>query len=154
MTVLIDTNVALDYLLHRKDYHDSAAVFVLAEKALITGYISASAITDIFFLSKGELGKKPAKEALKDLLHVFRPATVTDGHIFQALNLDWDDFEDSVQFTVGESLPADYIVTRNIQDFSFSHIPAVTPEQFIQILTDNLKVATTVLSGTPPQQSG
>jgi len=138
MTVLIDTNVALDYLLHRKDYRDAAAVFVLAEKALIAGYISASAITDIFFLSKGMLGKKPAKEALKNLLHVFRPATVTDSHIFQALNLDWDDFEDSVQFAVGEGLSADYIVTRNTQDFSSSHIPAVTPEQFMRIITDNL----------------
>ena len=62
MTVLIDTNVALDYLLHRKDYHDSAAVFVLAEKKLITGYISASAITDIFFLSKGSLAKNSPKK--------------------------------------------------------------------------------------------
>jgi hypothetical protein len=137
MTVLIDTNVALDYLLHRKDYHDSAAVFVLAEKKLIAGYISASAITDIFFLSKGELGKKPAKEALKNLLHVFNPATVTDSHIFQALELDWDDFEDSVQFTVGDRLSADYIVTRNTQDFSSGHIPAVTPGQFMHIIIDD-----------------
>ena len=28
------------------------------------------------------------------------------------------------------------IVTRNAQDFSSGHIPAVTPEQFIQIITD------------------
>ena len=138
MTVLVDTNVVLDYLLHRKDYHNAADVFVLAEKALITGYISASAITDIYFLSKGTLGKKPAKEALKDLLHVFRPATVTDGHIFQALDLDWDDFEDSVQFTVGEGLSADYIITRNTQDFTSSHIPAVTPEAFMRIIVDNV----------------
>src|SRR5215471_12791728 len=126
MVVLIDTNIALDILLHRKDYLNSAAVFVLAEKKLVTGYISASAITDIFFLAKGKLGKKPAKEALKNLLHVFKPATVTGDHIFQALNLDWDDFEDSVQFTVGEGLSADYIITRNTQDFSSGHIPAVT----------------------------
>jgi predicted nucleic acid-binding protein len=137
MTVLIDTNVALDYLLHRKDYHDAAAIFVLAEKAFIAGYISASAITDIFFLSKGKLGKKPAKEALKNLLHVFKPATVTDSYIFQALELDWDDFEDSVQFTVGEGFSADYIVTRNTQDFFSSHIPVVTPKAFMQIITDN-----------------
>ena len=82
------------------------------------------------------MGKKAAKEAIKHMLQIYRPATVTDGHIFQALNLDWDDFEDSVQFTVGESLSADYIVTRNTQDFSSSHIPAVTPEQFMQTVVD------------------
>jgi len=137
MTILIDSNVALDVLLNNAGLVDgSKAVFKLAEKKRITGYISASAVTDIFYISQKRHGKKPAKEALKDLLHVFHPATVTDGHIFQALNLDWDDFEDSVQFTIGESLSADYIVTRNTQDFSSSYIPAVTPEQFMQTVVD------------------
>ena len=135
MNVLIDTNVALDILLKRRDYANGFAVFKLAEKNQISGCISASAITDIFFLSKNDLGKKPAKEALKTLLQVFKPATVTDSHIYQALDLDWSDFEDSVQYIVGESFSADYIITRNTHDFSSSSIPAVTPEQFLQAIT-------------------
>ena len=62
--------------------------------------------------------------------------TVTDEDIYKALDLTWDDFEDSVQFTVGEGLSVDYIVTRNTQDFSSGHIPAVTPEQFIRLIAD------------------
>jgi len=134
MKVLIDTNVALDILMHRADYDNSAAVFAMAEKRLIAGYISASAITDIFFIAKSKLGKKPTKEALKELLHIFKPAAVTDAHIYKALDLTWDDFEDSVQFTVGEGLSADYIITRNTQDFSYSPIPAITPQQFLHIV--------------------
>jgi len=30
----------------------------------------------------------------------------------------------------------DYIITRNTKDFSDNSIPAVTPEQFIEIITD------------------
>jgi len=84
MTVLIDTNVALDIMLHRADYADAEAVFIMAEKRLITGFISASAITDIFFIAKSKLGKKPTKEAMRDILQVFKPAIVTDAHIYQA----------------------------------------------------------------------
>jgi len=62
--------------------------------------------------------------------------TVTDEDIYKALDLTWDDFEDSVQFTVGEGLSADYIVTRNTQDFSSGHIPVVTPKAFLQIIAD------------------
>jgi predicted nucleic acid-binding protein len=87
MKVLIDTNIALDILLKRKGYASAFSVFKLAEVKIIFGYISASAITDIFFLSKNDLGKKHAKEALKNLLSVFKPATVSDNHIYQAL--DW-----------------------------------------------------------------
>jgi predicted nucleic acid-binding protein len=133
MKVLIDTNVALDIMLHRKDYAVSEAVSKLAEKNAFSGFISASAITDIFYIAKSTLGKKPTKEALKELLKVFRPATVTDNDIFHALSLDWDDFEDSVQFAVGESFDVDYIVTRNTKDYSASTIPAIEPDQFVQL---------------------
>ena len=132
--VLIDTNVVLDYLLYRPDYSDAMIIYLLAEQKIITGYISASSITDIFFLSKGILGKKPTIEALKILLQVFKPATVTDNDIYQALDLNWNDFEDSVQYAVGKSLSVDYIITRNIQDFNSGSIPAIKPEKFIQVI--------------------
>jgi hypothetical protein len=73
---------------------------------------------------------------MKILLQVFRPATVTDSHIYQALEAEWDDFEDSVQFIVGEGLSVDYFVTRNTKDFFSGSIPAVTPERFIQLNAD------------------
>jgi len=107
----------------------------MAEKKLVTGYISASVITDIFYIAQRKLGKKPVKEAIKTMLQVFYPATVTDDNIYQALDLEWDDFEDSVQYIVGEGLPVDYIVTRNTQDFTSGSIPVITPEQFIKIIT-------------------
>ena len=135
--VLIDTNVALDILLRRSDYPNAKVVYLMTEKNEIDSYISASAITDIFFLAKGKLGRKPTKEALKILLQVFKPATVTDNHIYQALDLDWNDFEDSVQYVVGENLSVDYIVTRNTHDYSSGSIPAVTPEMFIQAIAVN-----------------
>ena len=137
MTVLIDSNVALDILLDNAGLVDaSKTVFDLAEEKRFTGYISASAVTDIFYIAAKKLGKKGAKEAIKHLLRIYYPATVTDEDIYKALDLTWDDFEDSVQFTVGEGLSVDYIVTRNTQDFSSGYIPAVTPEQFLQILAD------------------
>ena len=137
MTVLIDSNVALDALLNNAGFVDkSKELFELAYKKRFTGYISASAVTDIFYISQKKLGKKAAKEAIKQLLQIYHPATVTDEDIYKALDLTWDDFEDSVQFTVGEGLSVDYIVTRNTQDFSSGHIPAVTPEQFLRIIAD------------------
>jgi len=137
MKVLIDTNVVLDVLINNSDFFaHSKKIFDFAEQKQITGFISASAVTDIFYIAQKKLGKKVIKEAIKKVLKIFSPATVTDNHIYQALDLEWDDFEDSVQYVVGEGLAADYIVTRNIQDFTFGSISAVTPEQFIKIIAD------------------
>jgi len=137
MTVLIDSNVVLDVLLNNAGLvANSRALLDFAEQKRFSGYISASAITDIFYISQKKLGKKAAREAIRHLLHIYYPATVTGKDIYNALDLTWGDFEDSVQFIVGEGLDADYIVTRNTQDFSSSTVPAVTPEQFIQIISE------------------
>jgi len=136
MKILIDTNVVLDVLINNSAFFThSKKIFDFAEQKQITGFISASAITDIFYIAQRKLGKKAVKEAIKRVLKIFSPATVTDNHIYQALDLEWDDFEDSVQYVVGEGLATEYIVTRNTQDFSFGSIPALTPEQFIKIIT-------------------
>jgi predicted nucleic acid-binding protein len=138
MKVLIDTNVVLDVLINNLVFLTySKKIFDLAEQKQITGYISASAITDIFYIAQRKLGKKTTKEAIKKVLKVFYPATVTDNNIYQALDLEWDDFEDSVQYIIGKGLAVDYIITRNTQDFASGSIPAVTPEQFIKnIITE------------------
>ena len=41
MKVLIDTNVALDILLKRRDYADAFAILRFAEEKIISCYISA-----------------------------------------------------------------------------------------------------------------
>jgi predicted nucleic acid-binding protein len=137
MTVLLDTNVVLDILLDRQPWSNEAAlIFGLSEKNLINCFISASSITDIFYLTQKEHGKQAARDSIKRLLKVFNPAAVTDTNIYQALELEWDDFEDSVQFAVGESLSADFIVTRNVKDFTSFTIAVVTPAQFIQHIVE------------------
>ena len=137
MRVLVDSNVVLNKLLKQPVFFvGSNAIFTLAEIGRITGYISASAITDIYYIARKNLGKAAAHEAIKKMLTVFSPATVTGDDIYQALDLEWEDFEDSVQYVVGEGLAVDYIVTRNTKDFTSGSITAVTPEQFIEAITE------------------
>jgi predicted nucleic acid-binding protein len=51
MKVLVDTNVILDVLLKRDGlYAESFGVFQLVEQHAITGCVSSSAMTDIFYL--------------------------------------------------------------------------------------------------------
>ena len=96
--MLIDTNIILDFLLQRKPYYKNAAkINILSEKRYINSYISASAITDIFYIAKKELkNKDTVLKLLKNLLKTTRIASVTEGNIYEALDLGWDDFEDSV----------------------------------------------------------
>ncbi|GHV85531.1 twitching motility protein PilT [Spirochaetia bacterium] len=140
MNILIDTNVALDALLERQPFY-AAAANVLGLSTLGVGiFVSASAITDIYYISRKQTGsKKAAMELLKNLLLNVGAATVSSAEIHRAIALDWSDFEDAVQYAAGERLAVDYIVTRNPADFSSSSIEAVTPDQFIRRITVSSK---------------
>jgi hypothetical protein len=51
--------------------------------------------------------------------------------IWSLMNEHFDDIEDCLQAECAASIGADYIVTRNVADFSTSLIPAITPEEFL-----------------------
>jgi predicted nucleic acid-binding protein len=138
MKVLIDTNIVLDVLLNRQPYcQEAAKIIVLSEKEIIESYVSASAITDIYYITQKEYKNKQITiDLIKKILKVISVATITENNIYQALDLDWNDFEDSVQYIVGESISADYIITRNVDDFNNGTIKIVTPEQFLNILSE------------------
>jgi predicted nucleic acid-binding protein len=136
MTILIDTNIILDVLLKREQFLEkSSHIILLSEKKIIDGYVTASAITDIFYITNITLkDKKKTMILLKNLLKTIKVAPVTEGEIYRAVDLDWNDFEDAVQYTAGERIQADYIITRDVEGYANSGIPAVQPADFLRIM--------------------
>lgn len=45
---------------------------------------------------------------------------------------DFPDFEDCLQDECAAQNNVDYIITRNINDFSSSNVPAITPTEFLK----------------------
>jgi predicted nucleic acid-binding protein len=120
MNVLIDTNVVLDVLICREPFFELSQLVLLAsEQKIINGFVAASAVTDIFYVTNKHLKNKDATYKLlrEHLMGTISIAPVDDKNISDALDLGWDDFEDCVQYVVGESIVADFIVTRNPKDF-------------------------------------
>lgn len=131
MQVLIDTNVVLDVLLNRKLFvHDAVKVLRLPEDK-VEKFVSASAITDIYYIARQEIKDKVrVKELLRTVLDIIHVADVDENAILNALNSDWTDFEDSVQNAVAESHSYDGIITRDKSDYKKSTIKVFSPKEF------------------------
>ena len=138
MKILVDANVALDILLQRQPFYVTGIQILGLSKSGIELYISASTITDLYYIIRRELkSKEISTQLLKNLIINVDIAAVSGSEIRKAIDLDWGDFEDAVQFVVGESLAVDYLVTRNTSDFISTTIPVVTPADLLRIITDS-----------------
>ena len=68
MKVLLDTNVILDFALERQPWFvDSEEIIYLAEQKQITVYISASTISNIYYILRKIKGKGLAFDFLKNI---------------------------------------------------------------------------------------
>jgi predicted nucleic acid-binding protein len=132
MKVLVDTNVILDVLLKRDGlYTDSFKVFHLAEQGAITGCVSSSAMTDIFYLvHKAQKHIDTVYQAVEGVAAVFTIVPVFESTITSALALRWKDFEDAVQYRAAKENEVDCIVTRNKDDYKNSGMPCMSPVEF------------------------
>jgi hypothetical protein len=54
----------------------------------------------------------------------------------RARQLPLNDFEDAVVSSVAQATSSDYIVTRNVPDFTGSPVPAMTPTEFLEALAE------------------
>lgn len=133
MRILIDTNVILDVLLDRKPYSIDASKLLKLPEDKVQKFISASAITDIFYIARRELKDKNITiDLIKSLLRIVHVASVSEQEIVLALNSGWIDFEDSVQNSVAESNNFDIIITRNQKDFSNSKLTVKSATEFMK----------------------
>jgi len=137
MVILIDANIILDYLIPRQPFADIAAkVLGLCVQQKCNGYIAGHSITNIFYILRKHFSASERKNLLLKLCEFIEVAGVQKKEVIDALtNEDFDDLEDRLQVECAKTVKADFIITRDITDFSASPIPAILPEELLQKIT-------------------
>jgi predicted nucleic acid-binding protein len=139
MKVFLDTNVILDVLAGRKPFvTDARAVLSQVEAGRAEGFIAAHSVTTLFYLLRRGLGKKTARRVLLDLFRVVRIVSVDEDRIFQALGMEWEEFEDAVQACCAANIEADVLLTRDRDGFRRSPVPVLSPAEFLALHGEKL----------------
>ena len=135
MRVLIDTNIVLDLLLERSPFvYMATALFEQIEQGRLVGDVTATTITNLFYILRKAEGRDVALAAIRQLLMGLHLCTVDRQTIETAIDLDLTDFEDGVQLACAIFNQLDGIVTRDRNDFSPSTIPIYTPIELLNQL--------------------
>lgn len=135
ITVLVDTNVLLDYLTTRKPYFNNAyAILLMCAEEKINGYISFHSIPDIYYILRKTHDAGTRREMLLGICNILTVTSASHESVINAIKNDmFKDLEDCLQDKCATGVDADYIITRNIIDYQKSVCKAVTPEQFLSM---------------------
>ena len=130
--LLIDANIILDVLLNRPDYvKDSAMIWKLCETEQMKGYVSTLTFANLVYIMRKQLDPEKIEDVFHKLNLIFEFADFSVSDLTHAADLNWKDFEDAVQSVIAERIHADYIITRNVRDFSKSRVMAFTPPELL-----------------------
>lgn len=135
MRLMIDTNIFLDVLAEREPFYaNSKAVLELCESKKVYGFLSASSVTDIFYLIRWKLHSVDlAYKAIGYIFDITKVLTVTNEDVLNAYIQKAPDFEDCLLAVCAKSNHCDAIVTRNKKDFLLFGITLLTPEELLEM---------------------
>jgi len=136
--LILDTNIILDIALERREYfEDAKKVMILLNQKEISPFVTATTITDIYYILKKSKGHQYTISFLTGLFNFIDIAGVTKDAVLAALASAMTDFEDAVQAETAKFNEIDAIITRNYSDFEHSGLQVYTPDDFIQKQTAN-----------------
>jgi predicted nucleic acid-binding protein len=138
--LFFDTDVILDISTVREiDTKDSVKIINLVENGLYNGYTSSIIFTNTYYIQRKLIGHKVSINFLKNLRQLLTVLNVDDLIIKKALESEFKDFEDAVQYYTALENNMDCIITRNVDDYKKAKIPIYTPTELIKIINDDLK---------------
>ncbi len=137
ISAFLDTNVIVDYLVKRdRFYTDAAVILSLAKNKKIRLYVASLSFATASYLMEKHYHNNidSIKLAISNFIRLCNVTVVDRSTAEFAIASSFKDFEDAMQNACALECKADYIVTRNPQDFDQSSLQVVEPNEFLEIL--------------------
>ncbi len=132
--VFVDTDIIYDLLARREPHYQAAArLFTLSDGVKIQVFISALTIANIHYLISKQLSAGEAKQIIRKFKLLVHILPVNEKIIDLALNSDFNDFEDAVQYYCAIENDIELLLTRNLKDYKKARISVKTAQDFINL---------------------
>lgn len=130
--VFLDTNIIIDFLGEREGFYKySAKILTLADQKKIKVYTSPSSISNVFYVLAKYENSKIALEKIRKFKLLCSMSVMDDEVVEKAINSNFKDFEDAMQYFSALASNCNIIITRNEKDFKNAMIPVMNAESYL-----------------------
>ena len=137
--IFLDTNIVLDLLGKRAPFFDSIAkIATLAEQGKFTLVVSALSYSTVNYVLRKHENHDVVMSNLRKFNIISTISSINETVVKKALNSDFKDFEDALQYFCALQSKCDVILTRDTKDFKNFAIPVMTADEFLKFYIQNL----------------
>jgi predicted nucleic acid-binding protein len=131
--IFIDSDIILDVLMDRKPFYESSAeLLALGITKKVYLFTTPVVLANVFYFIRKKYGIDEAKEQLRKLRLFINILSVEEKTVDMALNLEFNDFEDGLQYFAAKENDISILITRNTKHYKVTGIPIVeTAEEYI-----------------------
>lgn len=128
MKIFLDTNILLDLLLERERFEESMIILNSIERGVHEGVLLDITLVNVDYIAKKQ--KVDASSFLKLIVKNCKVVGVDNTLAMEALELDNNDFEDSLQYVSAKSMGCEQIIT-NDKGFYKGEVELVSSVEFV-----------------------
>ena len=147
MRVFIDTNIILEYFMHREEFAVAERLLWGLRRSGIQMYMSVGAFYTMHYIILKYLRKElnlvgeecimNLRVVMHQILQIFDVAEHDKGSLLRGVSdLAYKDLEDSCQYQVAQKVGCEVLLTFNTSDYPVvesSHVQVLTPQQFLDL---------------------
>ena len=133
--IFVDSDIIIDFLVERElFFKDAKLLFSFATLDKIKLHTSTLIYANVFYILRKEFPTAVVKSKLIELSKLVQIVNTTNESTISALNSDFPDFEDAVQYYTAIENNCSFLITRNTKDFKKAkNIRVLTSSQFCKL---------------------
>jgi predicted nucleic acid-binding protein len=113
-------------------YTEAAELFSLADKKKTELSVSSLCFADVKYILSRQNPEKEVRKILRKFKVLVNVLPLDNKITDLALNSEFRDFEDAIQYFTAIENDQEIIITRNQSDFKYSKIPVMTAGEFLK----------------------
>ena len=131
--LFIDSDIILDLLIERDNYIHTAELMTCLINKKYKGYTTPIVISNIHYIMSKYVNYTKSMQNIKKLRTFLSILPIDEEIIDEALYLNFNDFEDSIQYITSKRNNIDFIITRNKNDYKKSEITVLNAKEFLEL---------------------
>ena len=137
--LFIDSDIIIDLLARRENYLEAADLMTIIAEKKVAAFTTHIVLANVDYIVTKYSSKVKSRRAIKIVRKKLSILPMDEKIVDMALESDFLDFEDAMQYYAAEKHGIDFIVTRNKKDYVKGKLKVVTAQEFMDMYVANEK---------------